>query len=118
MKMIPLPDILDFLSYTDLRAARNWCRKNNVLVLKQGKNEFVFEIEFKEKFERPFINKLKKEFGDEWEQVYRLYADGNIPALFTLQQIPTVKRGSYNSINKKKSEFLIMLEEHERTKAA
>ncbi len=78
---------MELLGYSDLRAVRKWCEQNNVLIIKQGKCEFVIEVNFNEAYEKPFINTLKKKFGDEWETVYRLYKDGNIPALNTLKEI-------------------------------
>ena len=84
-------DLLIELNYTDVRAVRIWCRKNNILLNKDGKAEYVFESTFKEVTERPFIQKLKAEFGNEWESAYNLYASGNIAALNTLQRIPEIK---------------------------
>lgn len=115
MNTITLPDLQDFLGYSDLRAIRNWCHKNNVLVIKQGKNEFVFETDFKEKFERPFINKLKKEFGDDWESVYRLYSEGNIPALNMLHSVPDVLTKGFKQ---QKNSYDLLFENYGNNKAA
>ena len=118
MKMISIDEVLLNLKSTDLRTARKWCVKNDVEIIKQGKNEFVFETEFKEVLERPFINKLKRKFGKEWESVYKLYAEGNILALNILQNMPTVNYKTYKPGNEIISKYLSKYENNEKTKAA
>jgi hypothetical protein len=79
METKSIEEIKTILGYSDLRTVRKWCIDNNVLIIKQGKTEFVFETNFRLALELPFINKLKKKFGDDWESVYNLYKDGTIP---------------------------------------
>ncbi|MGB3948539.1 MAG: hypothetical protein WBM13_11185, partial [Bacteroidia bacterium] len=67
MKKISIEELKEKLNYNDLRPIRNWCQKNDVLIIKHGKSEFVFESNFEEAYEKPFINKLKSKFGKEWE---------------------------------------------------
>jgi hypothetical protein len=100
MKTIEIEQIRKMLQYSDLRGVRTWCEKNDVLIVKQGKMEFVFEPNFAEAYEKPLINKLKAKFGKDWESVYLLYKDGNVPALITLQDVPEVKYKAYKSENK------------------
>lgn len=99
MKTIEINELLVLLKRSDLRSVRSWCRKHEILIIKHGGIEFVMEAEFKEVFERPFIIKLKNKFGKNWEEVYRLYADGNIPALDTLRSIQGVKPNINNRIS-------------------
>lgn len=118
MKTIPLRELLKHLEYSDLRAVRTWCSKNNVFITKQGKNEFVFETNFKEVFELPFINKLKSKFGDEWESVYRLYSEGNVPALNMLQHATSSNHKIYKPENSIIQQYLTKYQSHGKKKAA
>jgi hypothetical protein len=87
MKTIPLKQLLEKLKYKDLRSVRRWCEQKSVAVMKQGLNEFVYESNFLEAFDKPFIEKLKSRFGKDWESVYVLYRDGNVIALNTLNNL-------------------------------
>ena len=95
MNKLNLKDLMLELSYKDLRAVRNWCKKNGVLIIITGKAEFVFEANYREAIEKTFINKLKAEFGKGWESAYQLYANGNIAALITLQTLPEITLKTY-----------------------
>ena len=88
MGKLNLKDLMQELNYKDLRAVRNWCKKNGILIIIAGKAEYVIEANYKQVIEKPFIEKLKSEFGAEWESVYQLYSSGNIAALSTLQELP------------------------------
>ncbi len=109
MNKIYMNELIIELNYSDTRSVRNWCKKNNVIIVKAGKSEFIYESAFKEVTERPFIEKLKREFGNEWESAYNVYASGNIAALTTLQRIQGLQYKTYipkNSIqNKYKNQF-------------
>jgi hypothetical protein len=105
MKNISLDEILKQLNYSDLRSGRRWCRDNDVLLMKQGKQEFALETNFQEAFERPFITKLKRQHGDEWKMVYNLYKEGNIPALNTLQKATSLGQKAYRPKNRKTNLF-------------
>ena len=106
------------LNYIDIRAVRGWCNKNGVTILKQGKNEFVFESNFKEAFEKPFIEKLKARFGGDWEQVYKLYKDDNIPALNALSGLTSVPTGFYKSQNNLIKQYQTKFQNYAKSKAA
>lgn len=106
------------LNYTDARAVRAWCRKNNILLNKDGKAEYVFESTFKEVTERPFIEKLKREFGDDWESAYNVYASGNIAALTTLQRIPEVRYKAFIPKNSVENKYKDKFEQYAKSKVA
>ncbi len=114
MKKIAINELKATLNYKDLRAVRKWCIENDVLIIKHGKNEFVFETAFIEVFERPFINKLKRKFGKIWESAYRLYKDGNIPALNMLQETPLVVGKSYKPKNTIVNDYLNKYKSHKK----
>lgn len=115
MKIIKIEELFQFLGFTDLRAVRKWCSINEVLVVTQGKAEFVFEADFKLAYELPFINKLKRKFGDDWEQVYNLFNDGNIPALNSLSQSTSVPQ-VYMRNTRKDCQFTKKIKEYEERK--
>lgn len=100
------------LNLIDVRSIKKWCHRHDVLIID---NEFVIESEFREVRERPFINKLKSKFGKEWESVYRLYADGNIPALNDINTISINPLPIYKGTNPE-NKFLKKVIEYERKK--
>lgn len=116
MKTIPIENLLGLLKRTDLRAVRNWCKHNGVLILKQAGCEFVIESEFREVYERPFVEKLKRKFGADWESAYSLYKDGHIPALHILNDLTSTPVSIYKTNSSNKSNFTKKLEEYERKK--
>lgn len=118
MKQILLKDLMNVLNYIDVRAVRGWCNRNGVTILKQGKNEFVFESNFKEAFEKPFIENLKRKFEKDWEQVYRLYENNNIPALNALSGLTSVPAGIYKSKSEVIKQYQSKFQEYAKTKAA
>jgi len=118
MKTIPIENLLDLLNSIDLRTVRKWCKKNGVLILRQAGCEFVIESEFREVYERPFVEKLKRKFGAEWEIIYKLHVDGNISALHTLHQIPEVSKKAFEPNNKKVNEYLEKFRNYGKSKAA
>ncbi|MFY9309605.1 MAG: hypothetical protein WAQ28_11215 [Bacteroidia bacterium] len=118
MNKIPIEELKEMLNYNDLRAVRSWCEKNDVLIVKQGKFEFVFETNFKEVYEKPFINKLKSKFGNEWESVYRLYKEGNVPALNMLAETPSVRYKPYRAKTPTVNRFQEKLDAYKRNSAA
>jgi hypothetical protein len=115
MEILTIEELLEPLGLTDLRAVRAWCDKNDVLIIKQAKIEFVVEAEFTLAYELPFINKLKRKFGDNWEQVYNLYKEGNVPALNTLSQSTTTPQ-LFVSSNEKDCHFTQKIKEYENRK--
>lgn len=118
MNSLSIEVLLDHLNYTDLRAVRKWCKENDVQIIKQGKFEFVFESNFREAYEKPFVNRLQRKYGDGWESVYQLYKEGNIPALNTLHQIPEVTKKTYRQQKIKENSFTEKFKNYEKTKAA
>lgn len=108
--------LLELLDYNDLRSVRKWCIEKNVIIITQGKIEFVFETEFILAYEKPFIEKLKRIYGTGWEKVYYLFKDGNIPALNILSDTTNKPINVYKPKTNNESKFLKKLEEYERKK--
>ncbi len=108
----------EFLGYTDLRSIRKWCKKNGVLIVHQGKMEFVFEPNFREAIERPFINDLKAKYGEGWEEMYHLYAEGNILSLHKSHIVPDENTKVYKPTNDIVLKYLSKYETDRKTKAA
>lgn len=116
MKVIHIEELLEILGYTDVKAVRNWCSRNDVLIMKPGKIEYVYETEFILAYEMPFINKLKNKFGDDWEQVYNLYKDGNIPALNMLNNSVLTASQLNKTKTTKDCPFTKKIKEYEKNK--
>jgi hypothetical protein len=118
MNKIYMSELFIALGYRDERAVKEWCMRNNVLLQRDGKAKFVFESAFKEVSERPFIEKLKREFGNDWESAYNVYASGNIAALTTLQRIPDVRYKTYMPKNSIKNKYKNQFNEYAKSKKA
>lgn len=116
MKTLLIYELQILLGYSDNRSVRDWCIQENVLIVKRGKNEMVFECEFKLAYELPFINKLKNKFGDGWDQVYNLYKDGNIPALHVLNDVSSKPVSFYKPNSERENKYSKKLDEYERKK--
>lgn len=116
MKKLTIEELLEPLGFSDPRSVRTWCSNNDVLVVNQGKNEFVFEADFKLAYELPLINKLKKKFGHDWEQVYQLYSEGNIPALNILNEAISVPVQLYKKKPMKDCPFTKKIKEYEKNR--
>lgn len=118
MRKLSIEELQEQLNYSDLRAVRNWCKKNDVLLIKHGKSEFVYEANLKMVFEKPFISWLKSRLGNDWEHAYRLFDEENIPALNTLQEIPSITYKAYKSNSTMKNQFLEKLDGYKKSSAA
>ena len=106
MRRIGLSELFAYLGYTDIRTVRKWCNNNNVAIIRQGKSEFVYEANFRQVFDRPLINKLREQHGDNWQEVYQLYLDGNIPALTAINSRSKYQDKSYKPDNEIVSKYL------------
>lgn len=101
MVKIPIDDLKEILPYKDVRAIRKWCEKHNVYVFDKGKKtESVSETEFEIEYDKGFISHLKKKYGEDWNSAYRLFKDGNIEHLCTLNNAG-VSQKFYKKINSK-----------------
>lgn len=118
MKRLLLKELLAQLGYKDVRSVRKWCNKNAVFIIRHGKDEFVVESDFKKAFEIPFINNLKKQFGNNWEEVYRLHAEGDVLGLTALQTATPTPRKSFKSENDIVSKYLSKYDTDKKSKAA
>jgi hypothetical protein len=103
MNVILIEDLKLFLNRISIRAIRNWCLKNDVLIMHKGtKAECVSEMEFEMAFNKPLIDKLKKKFGKGWESVYKLHKSGSIEALAELNNAATTSKYFISPKNKNK----------------
>lgn len=118
MKVIHIEELFELLGYRDIESIRKWCVNNDVLITKTGKVEFVYETEFQLVYEKPFIDKLKRKFGAEWEQVYNLYKEGNITALNTLSGSTSKPTLLYRKESDSKNKFLEKLKDYEKKNVA
>ncbi len=80
--------------------------------------EFVIESDFMLTYELPFINKLKRKFGDKWEMVYNLHKDGNVPALNNLSKAMSSPIPIYKKESESKKSLIQKLKNHEKKNAA
>lgn len=79
MNYLSIIEVKEKLKYKDIRAVRNWCKKNRVCILKHGLNLVVVEAEFIDALERPFILYLKNKYGDQWEKALQHFQSGAVP---------------------------------------
>jgi hypothetical protein len=96
MELLNLETLAEHLKFKDSRSVRRWCEKNNVVIIKQGKQECVSQISFEEAFNKPLIINLKSKHGADWHDVYQMHMRGDLAALVNLQKDPTSIRKRYN----------------------
>jgi hypothetical protein len=89
MELLNLETLAEFLNFKDPRSVRRWCDKNNVFIIKQGKQECVSQISFEEAFNKPLIVNLKNQYGGDWEEVYKMHQSGDVVGLANLKKDPT-----------------------------
>lgn len=64
-KYLDLDEVKKSLNYKDLRSVAQWCKKNGVLIIEQGKRHLVSKIEFLTSFHKPLMEHLKTSFTGE-----------------------------------------------------
>ena len=64
---------LNLLSRKDIRSIRRWCKIHHVEVYKDSVGEFVIKAEFQLAYDWPTIQKLKGEYGNDWQTYYGYY---------------------------------------------
>ena len=82
LKLIDIKVVQNILKYEDLRSTLNWCRKNGLFVLNQGRSRTVNEIEFILSFYQPYIQNLKKKHKN-WREKFINYIEGNFYQLLS-----------------------------------
>ncbi len=89
MELLNIETLADLLNFKDPRSVRRWCEKNNVFIIKQGKQECVSQISFEEAFNMPLIINLKNKYGSDWDVVYKIHQEGDVVGLANLKKDPT-----------------------------
>ncbi len=111
METITLKEIVSRFPFKGIRSLKSWCQRNAIDVYNFDRIEFLLEKEFILVFEKPFIDKLKRKFGDSWGSVYEVYKSGNIQELETLNESITKNqfypkyKSENKNINKYKNEL-------------
>ena len=116
MKTIDTYDLLDLLSYKDLKAVRTWCEKNGVFIMKQGKREFVNETNFYVVYWQQFIAHLKSKHGANWEEVYKMYKDDKVDELYMLTHSVSKKLPIYRKNLNNENSIIKRIEDYEKEK--
>jgi hypothetical protein len=89
MKLLDIETLSELLNLKDPRSVRRWCEKNNVFIIKQGKQECVSQISFEEAFNKPLIINLKNKYGSDWDVVYKMHQEDDVVGLANLKKDPT-----------------------------
>lgn len=64
-KYLDLDEVKKSLNYKDLRSVAQWCNKNGVFIIEQGKRHLVSKVEFLASFHKPLMEHLKNNFTGE-----------------------------------------------------
>lgn len=99
MKKIYLNELLEKLGCKDIRTARRWCRANKVFIVRRCKLEFVYETIFNAAFDKPLIQDLQKRFPKDWETVYEMVKEGNVTAIYALNELSLQEFNTYQTKN-------------------
>jgi hypothetical protein len=68
----------NLLNRKDVRSIRNWCKQKHLAVYRDTCGDYVIKSEFEYIYNLPVITKLKAQHGNEWENYYPYYQNGEV----------------------------------------
>jgi len=89
----------------DLRSIRKWCVKNRLQIYKDSSGEFVNENEFEIAYNLPIVTRLKEEYGDCWQEYFKLYQTGKLYEVLSFKSSVSMKESRYNPKGKLSSKI-------------
>ena len=107
MGLLELVKIKEILYYKDLRSVSEWCRKNNVFILRQGNTQYVNQWEFILSFYKPFIKHLKRKHKN-WKELFSNYLKGDLGQLLVtpIESESIIKSANYKAKTRLETSFL------------
>lgn len=90
LERIYLNEAGQILAIKSTKALEKWCNANGIIIYIERGRKFMCRIEFLSAVERPFIQTLKKAYGDKWKEVYHIMESNDTAELLDYQDIKTV----------------------------
>lgn len=86
IKYLDMKEVSDKLKMKSVDAAARWCIDKNIEIMSLGNKRVVSEFEFTLCFEKPMIDKLKREYGDQWPMFYKVYQNEDVAGYYELEK--------------------------------
>lgn len=80
-----MKEVAEKLKMKSVEAAARWCIDKNIGIMTLGKKKVVSEFEFRLSFEKPLIDILKREWGDNWFAYYEVYKNEDVKMYYELK---------------------------------
>ena len=75
-----------FLAIKSNDALEKWCDANGLKIYIERGRKFLCRIEFLAALEKPFIQSLKKKYGDKWKEMYDIMDTNDTIELLNYQE--------------------------------
>jgi hypothetical protein len=74
---VKLTDIVKALNVKTLKAAKSWCKRKGLVIIKFGSDHYVNLIDFQLQLDKPFLDDLRAKYPNNWAEVYHHYKTSN-----------------------------------------
>lgn len=96
---LDMKEVAERLKMKSADAATKWCINHEVEMMTLGNKRVVLEFAFMLSFEKPLIDSLKREYGDNWAVYYEVYKSGDVKRYYELKMnigVITQKPSAFN----------------------
>ena len=73
-----IKDLIKLINRKDIRSAKVWCMKNDVVIYQDSSGRYVIQSEFFHAYNKPVIDRYKSEYGESWHLFYNRLEKGNL----------------------------------------
>ena len=73
-----MKEVAEKLKMKSVDAAARWCLTQNIAIMMLGNKRVVSEFEFRLSYDKPTIDMLKIEHGDDWPTYYEVYQNNDV----------------------------------------
>jgi len=72
LERIYIHEARHFIAVKSTKAIEKWCNANGIKIYIESGRKFLCRIEFLTAVEKPFIQTLKRTYGEKWIEVYHI----------------------------------------------
>ena len=81
-----MKEVAKKLKMKSVDAAARRCQQKGIQLMTLGNKRVVSEFEFRLYYEKPIIDKLKQEHGDDWATYYEVYQNNDVIKHFNMRE--------------------------------
>ncbi len=82
-----LTEVSDMLKMNSIPAVKKWLRTNKICLNKISKSYYVYEVELKSELEKPLALNLRRNYPDQWKEMYKSVASSDSIYNLVVRQI-------------------------------